>query len=650
MEIRVNVINEMTKLRKSTYSDRLTWIDEVIQNCQRSNATHIDVQVDYDSIIISDNGCGCTDPHVLFDKSSSGWSDEVTTAENPFGEGFFSTMMAANTIEVKSVGFNAVFDVKKMFETNNVDAVTVTPNRKQSGFTLILSDLLQNVCYYDVIDRFKKVGRYIKSPTITLNGEHIPYEGLEPKDNNPFIHKFNTPLFRGWIVPDTWSDARHCWSEEIKVKCFAFSRLIKDSDKFGGVRGVVSFKENAVTLRSPDRKDFVYDDLYETALDSFYEEIKKMYLKLIKFGSDDDISHYESYIKKYVDMADYRKHIRFHIMEEKKEQQELIQVKAALDMSEPADNTDIADTDDSTNTFIDDDFDTAEDNADKQASDTAKTDPFTTDIKDSPITNIPTATVAKKMDFEMTTQLSNNSKLAAKPAPAAAPAKQKSRTPVRISAQTGESIDTLTHGFYLKEHEQKEYKENIEIAQHYHIPIILLRNALEEAIVLDDSKFSHISEMEDMISLNAEYKNTEPQTEQEERAVKLLSRMARAMNLPEDMFIIADTQFQKVLTVSDGSTHVIENIDVIATACNEKIYINRNHMTAYKDLNSDSSVLTPADIKFLLVNAETLAHEMAHAVYHTTDNTKEHAEKTIQIMNQMIHLIYGNPIQLNKGT
>ena len=131
MEIRVNVINEMKKLRSNTYSDRYAWVDELIQNCQRAKATHIDVDVDeYNrTVTVSDNGIGCDDPRYLFDKSSSGWDQETTKNESPFGEGFFSTMLAANTITVKSKGFTAIFDVNRMFEENNPDVIEIHPNK-----------------------------------------------------------------------------------------------------------------------------------------------------------------------------------------------------------------------------------------------------------------------------------------------------------------------------------------------------------------------------------------------------------------------------------------------------------------------------------------------------------------------------------------
>ena len=103
MEVTINVVNEMKKLRNSTYSNRYAWVKELIQNSQRSGASHIRVELNYDSVTISDDGVGCTNPKHLFEKNVSGWNTTIVNNENPFGEGFFSTIMAANTIEVESV-------------------------------------------------------------------------------------------------------------------------------------------------------------------------------------------------------------------------------------------------------------------------------------------------------------------------------------------------------------------------------------------------------------------------------------------------------------------------------------------------------------------------------------------------------------------
>jgi hypothetical protein len=599
MEIKVNVINEMQKLRTVTYADRYTWVDEVIQNCQRAKATHVDVTIEDDKIVISDNGIGCTDPEVLFVKSSSGWDESTTKNESPFGEGFFSTMMIANTITVTSVGFTAVFDVNKMFSENTVDAVDVYPNRKRTGFTLTLTDLCEtdDTWYrrYQIENRFKEVAKYIKSPTVSINGEKVRYEGLTPLTNDPFIRKVSTPYFKGWLQPNPFR-----YYKSSIIKCFAFSRLVKDSTKFRDIGGVLNFADGAITLRSPDRKEFVQDEKYETAMDALREEIRKMYLKVLREGDDELIKTCSENIDEYVGVDNYKKYIKFKFL------------------TKSSNIHGINDADDENDTAIESSgAELAVDNTD-----------IDTDIADSPITDIDTASVTSKDDFGTVSYLTTNNIAA------------KTKTKRTVSAQTGDDIDTATYGFYVLTNDKYKYTEQIEIAQYYSIPVIEIRNSLEKTIIENDDRFEPIENMKSRVTISTEYRNMYPCTIQEIRASKLLTRVAQAVNADENLFVIGDTKCQKILNMN-GQIHVIENLDAIATACDGKIYIDRKYMTAYKDLTDDSPTLTPADIKFLLLNVEVFAHEMSHALYNNQDNTKEHAEAIIGLMNTIIGLIYG---------
>lgn len=603
LEVKVNVINEMKKLRDNTYSDKYTWVDEVIQNCQRSKATHIDVQIEDDKIVISDNGIGCSDPQVLFDKSSSGWDEATTQAESPFGEGFFSTMMAANMITVTSVGFTATFDVNKMFEENNVDVVDVVPNRKKSGFTLVLTDLCPGVFPWTVEHRFREVAKYIKSPTTSINGERVHYEGLTPNSNSPFIRKVDTPYFRGWIEPKSWKNGD--W-ETPTIKCFAFSRHIKDSQKYDGVSGVLNFKEGTIDLRSPDRKEFIFNDKYDDMLKCLEEEIKKMYLRMAKEGSDEVICNFESHIDRYVSLNDYKDYIKFKFL-----------TKGVIDMT--------------SNTSSDNDIDVDNDNITTNGSSDDSGDTYYDgDVNDSPINEIDSAPIATDGDFSTVTKVSST-EIAAKTS-------TKRR---RYSAQTGDSIDkNMQYAFYITSVEKPTYETQIAIAQNYNIPVIEIRNDLELRVVKGDSRINHIRDMDAMMSLEADFKNISPCNIQEVRANKILARIARACNADEDLFRIGDTCFKKVLTINDRQ-YVIEDVDMMATAYNGKVYINRKHMNAYKNLTDDTSSLNDADIKFILLNLEVLAHEMSHAIYMNPDGTLEHVSCINLLMQKIINLIYG---------
>ena len=314
MEIRINVINEMKKLRSNVYADKYTWIDELIQNTQRSGAATVNVTVTDNKVIVEDDGVGCTDPEKLFIKNISGWNETVTSNENPFGEGFFSTIVAFNHIEVESVGFNAIFDVNKMFAENNVDVVDIIPNRRKKGFKVILTDWIEGVRDYRIEYQFREVAKYIKNPKIYVNGNRVKYEGINPANiDKPFVYKVDNEYFRGWIRPHSW----RCDWDNAEIKCFAFDRVVKDSSKFSGIAGVLNFKPNKIDLRSPDRKEFIFNEKYEDACNALLKEIRKMYIKVVKNGSDEQIKNYETSIDKYTSLNDYKKLIRFKFVTNK---------------------------------------------------------------------------------------------------------------------------------------------------------------------------------------------------------------------------------------------------------------------------------------------------------------------------------------------
>ena len=605
MEIRVNVINEMKKLRSNTYSDRYAWVDELIQNCQRAKATHIDVDVDeYNrTITVSDNGIGCDDPRYLFDKSSSGWDQETTKNESPFGEGFFSTMLAANTITVKSKGFTAIFDVNRMFEENNPDVIEIHPNKKQSGFIVTLSDLLDHTYTWQIIDRFKNVGKYIKSPTMTINGERVHYEGLNPNTESPFVRKIDNDFFKGWIRPHAWQNGD--WDDAM-IKCFAFNRHVKDSKKYSGVFGVLNFKPGAVDLRCPDRKEFIFNEKYDAMCNVLHDEIEKMYINVIKNGTDEEIKNFEYNIRKYTDMDNLKRFVKFKFIASDGDDEKLNNLLA---VSEKTDDED----------------------------DNVSTD---TETYDEPFDTVSNENVSCENDFVIEKVIPKKQEIKETPKP--------TRKKRNVLAQTGTVLsDKLAYAFYIGKNDTGEYEDQIKMAKKNNVPLIEIRNGLEQTILESDERFHPISDMNSLLKTRAEFRNMVPCSIPEMRISKLLMSMADRIGVDKNTFVIADTKFNKILVVNDKE-HIVTELDQMATAYNGKIYIDRKYLKSYSDLKDDSESITPEDIKFLLLNLDIIASELSHAIKNTTDNTLIHANTKSEYMMQIISLIYNNKATIMK--
>ena len=571
MNIKINVINEMRRLRSNTYSDRYTWVDEIIQNCQRAKATTVKVDVTDNKVTISDNGIGCSNPEMLFEKNISGWSSDVMSTENPFGEGFFSTIVVANTVIIESVGFKAVFDVNKMFEENTVDAVTITPNARKSGFRITLTDFLPNVYTFEIENKFKTVAKYIKNPRIILNGSTIKFEGTSPKKDYPYLHKINNEYFTGWIRPTSYDNYDYWY----KIKYFAFDRHIKE-EELGGITGIINLKPNVVNFRAPDRKDFIYDEDYNSMKSALNKEIIKCFKKIVKNGSDKDIKTYEMGIDQNLNIDDYENYIKFKFYNND-------EVEVVEDEENETTN----------NTF---------DNINETNIEVTNNDIITTANIVSKINNI----------YEE----------------------------VDKCEQTGEKLNRDNNfGFYVEEEEVSKFADYVAITGYYNIPLVLIRNKLEKNVIETKNNFKHISELHNSIKLEAKFKNNNVNNEAEKRILKILNRITDTLFGKTNVFIISDTEFSNVIEF-DNKNYKMCDINSFATAYENRIFLNRKYIKNRNNLTEDSDRLNQEDIKFIMLNLETICHEMSHCFYYTVDNTKEHFESIIRLMQKVIELVY----------
>ena len=105
MQIQVR-INEEGALRNQRYAftDRYTLVSELMQNARRAGARRIEIVYDEASKILRviDNGCGIPDFQKLLTFNESGWNDETSRQERPFGIGFSKCLYSASRCIVSS--------------------------------------------------------------------------------------------------------------------------------------------------------------------------------------------------------------------------------------------------------------------------------------------------------------------------------------------------------------------------------------------------------------------------------------------------------------------------------------------------------------------------------------------------------------------
>ena len=175
--------------------------------------------------------------------------------------------------------------------------------------------------------------------------------------------------------------------------------------------------------------------------------------------------------------------------------------------------------------------------------------------------------------------------------------------------------------FWVKLNELDLYEDKISIAQYHNIPLVLVRNKLEQKVLESKSNFLHIAQLHEKVELSAQLKRVGAIDEVEERALWLFGVISKGLGFDRNIFRIGDMTTFKETRIGDTEI-VVEVAPAFALANGVDIYVDR--VLEEENLKSVSQRITNADRAFIVRNLEVIAHELAHIMYCTTDNTKEH--------------------------
>lgn len=101
-------VNEkhLFKTMRHLFSTSATVLAELMQNARRAGASCVHFMVDEKQrrIDVADDGCGLSDFANLVRLCESGWDEETTLSDSPFGMGFFSVFFACEQVVIRSGG------------------------------------------------------------------------------------------------------------------------------------------------------------------------------------------------------------------------------------------------------------------------------------------------------------------------------------------------------------------------------------------------------------------------------------------------------------------------------------------------------------------------------------------------------------------
>jgi len=308
-----------------------------------------------------------------------------------------------------------------------------------------------------------------------------------------------------------------------------------------------------------------------------------MFLELVKHGGDEDLKKYEDGIDEYLDPDDYRPYIR---------------IMSTLDtkMSEILQQF-VEEADEKNQVSEKDNLEKVMENMDYE-------------VEESESETI-------EMEDDKQIEISEEEK-----------SKEK----------TGRKVEEITSDtFYVKREEMKEMEDKLSLAEYFDIPVVVIRNKLEENVIRDE--IPHIRELEKRSRLNAKLEETGAKDEVEERAKFIFKAISKMLGLNGNIFEIGNLTVNRVQIVGDREEE--EKVDnTLAVEYKGKIYIDRDELKTEGLEVSKSNRLTNKDRKFICDNIDTIGHELAHALHGTSDNTQEHEEAQRKIRNEIMEGLF----------
>lgn len=97
---------QLFKTMKHLFSTSTTVLAELMQNSRRAGATYVEFTIDPETkfIKVVDDGSGLSDFGHLVHLCASGWDEDITLTDTPFGMGFFAVFFACEQVTIRSGG------------------------------------------------------------------------------------------------------------------------------------------------------------------------------------------------------------------------------------------------------------------------------------------------------------------------------------------------------------------------------------------------------------------------------------------------------------------------------------------------------------------------------------------------------------------
>ena len=671
MEIKSNTFGKLMKIKEGTvFSNEYMFVKEFLQNAQRGKTKELYITVTENFIRFKDNGIGCKNPNSVFTLDKSEWS----TTDEGFGIGFWACLAfkKLESIEVSSRKWKAFLDVNNLFLNEDLTVKKEDLEESVKGFDIVLNcSTLSNLEISEINEQIYEVAKYLNFD-IYLNGDLIEKIDIFENVSGDFVKEIDNRFFKARLSIEEY--------RYNNLEIFYDRRSVGSLYRFDYVSGVIEPKRGKLTLKEPDRTEYVRDYKYYDFEEILKKEIKNMYMDFLKSNPCDTIlTKYSEAIDEYLEVKEYSKFLvlddEFNIDNLNKKEsvqenpksimkpainiqrEEISYVGISTKESECIKSESVENESQITlgeffyNNISDSSKEIVSDedilNCDEEVLTLSYNDDKEIDYSDEEIyeeDNIEENTVFDKDSFSI-----NDYKVIQAPLNLLEEGSKSKDvySSNKISKKQNENsfvsfIKKTKNIVWVLKEDVDDYSDEISLAKYCNLIVYKAKNILEANTLKEYGKL-HINDLKESLIETYDTKNIGLKNKKEEAFVKLLMPVCKKYGLHMNIFSIANLSCKTELKINDkviyrkNEKNSKKIIYTKAIRSGENILFDRNYLNLSR-FSIKAGVFGSNEISLLMFVLKTVAHELAHYLYNTVDNTLYHYQKEDEIYNELIDM------------
>lgn len=641
-EIKSNTKGKLKRIIDGlTFENHLTFITEFLQNAYRARCKNLHINITDMSITFYDDGKGLDNAKDILTLDYSSWP----STKEGYGIGFWSwlALKEVTRCAIESNNFKIMINVLDILNEEKPKAASTKLDISVKGFKVTLYSQYFNDSdnKKEAYDRIKEEASFQPYNTY-INDVYIEKKDLFAEVTGEYSEEFHNKLF----------DAKLCVSEDYAYpKVYYEKRVVCNIYASNGfTKGVIELKNGIVSLKEPDRKEIIYDDKRTRFENKVNECIKTLYKDFIE-SYPEKINKYSNNIDCVLNPQEYEKYLNIDdLIEEFSESSRDI-----CNISEENNNKKKAFETLSTmlNTRENDSYiNTCENNLSsednlnigkmlntisdyKWMNTEMKASPNEVELKNITADDLETLNKVniggilwEKVNYnEENIDYTEDDKVCTQLA-----------MPIKSIKKKKTTIKQLLNKYSLKtvwipKDEIDDYEDLKQELEYYRVKVLTAKNVLYEK-VFKEHNIPCISEI--TVEETFKRQNICIKTEKEKNFLKILTPLCKYFKLPLDTFAIGNLELivevkqnERVLNrkLKKNSKEIINVHAVTAYDINKIIFDRRALNLARFNLSYQSDGLSKGEYKVLMCTIDTIAHELAHLLFKTKDNTLEHYRK-----------------------